>query len=409
MQIRRKFARALGLLAVAGTVAALGAGPLLVTGSDHLDAPLVKTDGRIDITDLYAFATSNGTTSLILNVNPLMTPGMTKVSRFRQNVLYEIKIDTNGDARADVAYRVKFSNLKTLSDGATYQTYVIKRATGAAANRHQWSGTTIAVGVTTPYGHGLRAAPLLGGGHAFAGPRDDPFFFDLVGFKHLKARLLAGSTTIGKPGDASCAGGTDTMTDHLLSCFSGADTFAGTNVSSIVLRVPNAKIGGTGHAIGVWATTSTSTAAGWLQVDRAGRPAINTVFNITDGQKELTNLSSPRDDRSQMLARAKAVLGAFNHVLAVNSLHTYSAGQISAIAGVLLPDVLTYKVGDHHSFAWFSGAVGLANLHLNGRKPADDVINAEFGLVTDFQINSDGVNANDVAFPTSFPYLPAPH
>ena len=409
MQTRRKLAGALGLLAVAGTVAALGAGPIFVTASDHLDAPLVKTDGRIDITDLYAFANSGGQTSLVLNVNPLLTPGMTKGARFRQTALYEFKIDTNGDAKADITYRVEFSNLKLFGDGAAYQTYVVKRATGSAANRHEWSGTTVAVGTTTAYGHSLRTATILGGGKAFAGPRDDPFDFDLVGFKHLKARLLAGSTTIGSPGDASCTDGSDTMADHLLSCFTGADTFAGTNISSIVLQVPNSRIGGTGHAIGVWATTSISTASGWLQIDRQGRPAINTVFNITDGQKELTNLSSPRDDRSQMLARTKAVLGAFNHVLAVNSLSTYSAGQIAAIAGILLPDELTYKVGDHHGFAWFSGPVGLGNLHLNGRKPADDVINAEFGLVTDFQINSDGVDANDVAFPPTFPYLAAPH
>ena len=409
MQTRRKFAGALGLLAVAGTVAALGAGPVIVTGSDHLDAPLVKTDGRIDITDVYAFASSGGTTSLIVNVNPLMTPGMTKGARFRQGALYQIKIDTNGDAKADIAYRIKFSNLKHLSDGATYQTYQIKRATGSAANRNEWSGVTVAIGRTSAYGHAVRTDVVLGGGKVFAGPRDDPFYFDLVGFKHLKARLLAGSTTIGAPGDAPCVDGTDTMTDHLLSCFTGVDTFAGTNVSSIVLQVPNAKVGGTGHAIGVWATTSIPTAAGWQQIDRDGRPAINTVFNITDGQKELTNLSTPQDDRSQMLGTTKAVLGAFNHVLAVNSLNTYSAGQISAIASVLLPDELTLKVGDHHPFAYFTGAVGLGTLHLNGRKPADDVINAEFGLVTDFQINSDGVDANDVAFPSTFPFLAAPH
>ena len=409
MQTRRKIAGALGLLAVAGSVAAFGAGPLLVTGSDHLDAPLVKTDGRIDITDVYAFASSGARTSLILNVNPLMTPGMTKTARFRQGALYEFKIDTNGDAKADIAYRMKFSDLKQYSDGATFQTYQIKRATGAAANRTAWTGTTIAVGRTTAYGHSVRTDAVVGGGRVFAGPRDDPFYFDLVGFKHLKARLLAGSTTVGAPGDAACVDGSDTAANHLLSCFTGTDTFAGTNVSSIVLQVPNSKVGGSGHAIGVWATTSISTASGWLQVDRQGRPAINTVFNITDGQKELTNLSTPKDDRSQMLGLTKTVLGAFNHVLAVNSLNTYSAGEISAIAGVLLPDELTFKVGDHHSFAYFTGPVGLGNLHLNGRKPIDDVINAEFGLVTDFQINSDGVDANDVAFPSTFPFLAAPH
>ena len=60
-------------------------------------------------------------------------------------------------------------------------------------------------------------------------------------------------------------------------------------------------------------------------------------------------------------------------------------------------------------FAYFSGTPGLGTLRLNGRLPADDVINAEFGLVTDFQINSDGVDANDVAFPAAFPYLAAAH
>ena len=409
MQTRRKLAGAIGLLAMAGSIAALGAGPFFVSGSDHLDAPLVKTDGRIDITDLYAFANSGGKTSLILNVNPLMSPGLTKVAKFRQEALYEFKIDTNGDAKADIAYRVKFSALKRYADGATYQTYIIKRATGSAANRTAWSGTTVAIGKTTAYGHGLVTSPVIGGGKAFAGPRDDPFYFDLVGFKHLKSRLLAGSTTVGAPGDASCTGSLDTASEHLLSCFSGTDTFAGTNISSIVLQVPNSKVGGTGHAVGVWGTTSIVTAGGWQQIDRVGRPAINTVFNTSDGDKELTNLSSPKDDRSQMLARTEGVLGAFNHVLAVNSLNTYSAGEVTAIGKVLLPDELTYKVGSTKPFASFNGSVGLGHLVLNGRQPADDVINAEFGLVTDFQINSDGVNANDVAFPATFPYEAAPH
>jgi len=46
---------------------------------------------------------------------------------------------------------------------------------------------------------------------------------------------------------------------------------------------------------------------------------------------------------------------------------------------------------------------------LNGRQPANDVIDAEFSLLTNGNITSDGVNANDSAFPTSFPYLASPH
>ena len=72
MDIRRLGATA-GLLGAAALVAALGAGPLLVTGADHLDAPGVKADKRTDITDVYAFASQGGTT-LALNINPLHEP-----------------------------------------------------------------------------------------------------------------------------------------------------------------------------------------------------------------------------------------------------------------------------------------------------------------------------------------------
>ena len=413
MRSPRQLATGLGLLAIAGTVAAVAVAPLFVGAADHLDGPLVQTDKRVDLTDIYAFANgTSGRSTLVLNVNPLTSPADTKFAYFRTGALYEFKIDTNLDAHADIAYRIVFSNLQSFSDGARYQTFVVKRATGAAADVHAWTGTTVATGLSTAYGHSVRIAAIAGGGNAFAGPRDDPFYFDLVGFKHLKARLLAGSTTVGTAGTASdCppAVTTDGASNALLSCFTGTDTFAGTNISSIALQLPNGMIGGATHTVGVWATTSIRLSSGWQQIDRMGRPAINTVFNITDGQKDLTNVSSPADDRAEMLARTKTVLAAFGNVLTVNSLAHYSAAQIDAIAKVLLPDELTYKVGDTHGFAYFVGAPSLANLRLNGRRPADDVINAEFALVTDFNITSDGVDANDVAFLGSFPYLPAPH
>ncbi len=110
MRSLRKLMGGLGLLAVAGTVAAIGAGPLLVNGADHLDSPLVKIDARVDITDIYAWRTSATTTTLALNVNPLTSPADSKGARFRQAALYEIKIDTNGDAVADISYRLRFSS-----------------------------------------------------------------------------------------------------------------------------------------------------------------------------------------------------------------------------------------------------------------------------------------------------------
>jgi hypothetical protein len=397
MRSPRKLMAGLSLLAVAGTIAAIGAGPLLVNGADHLDSPLVKTDARVDITDLYAWRTSAATTTLALNVNPLTSPADSKGARFRQAALYEIKIDTNGDARADIAYRIKFSGFTSFSDGTSNQTFTVKRATGFAARRTEWTGVTIAVGKTSRYGGGTRVAAILGGGSAFAGPRDDPFFFDLVGFKHLKSRVLAGRQDLGTANDtANCALADTDASARLLSCFTGTDTFAGTNVSSIVLKLPNSMLGGTGHAVGIWATTAIATTSGYQRIDRMARPAINTVFNITDGEKDLTNLVNPADDRSTMKDTTVAVLSALSAVVVHAGATGYTPAQINAIANVLLPDMLTIKLGNTAGF-------------LNGRKPADDVINAEFSLVTNGALTSDGVDANDSAFLSTFPYLATPH
>jgi len=66
----------------------------------------------------------------------------------------------------------------------------------------------------------------------FAGTRDDPFFFDLDAYK----KVIAGTATaFSKP---------------------GKDTFAGTNVLSLVIELPKSMLGaGASGAVSVWATT----------------------------------------------------------------------------------------------------------------------------------------------------------
>ncbi len=370
-----------GLLVTAGLVAAIGVAPMLVQGADHLDAPTVKTDKRIDITDIYAFRASPSVTTLVLNVNPLTSPGSTKTAQFRVNALYEFKIDTNADAFADIAYRIRFGQPVVLSDGAVGQNYEVRYATGAAANRNEWTGTRVlARGLSTPYGRTPRIGQLTVGGSAFAGPRDDPFYFDLVGFQQFKTNLLAGSTDLGE----------------LLGGFTGTDTFAGTNISSIALNVPNATIGRTGRNVGVWATTSISQSGRYVQVERMARPAINTVFNHTNAEKEASNRLRPNDDRAVDRENVIGVLDAIGNVLDANSLPSYDTATKAAIADLLLPDVLTLQLGNADGF-------------LNGRRLADDVIDAEFGVLTNGNVTSDGVDANDKSFVASFPYLATPH
>ncbi len=376
----RRKASGLALLAAAAAVATVGTGSLLVSAADHLDAPTAKSDARIDLTDIYAFKSSGGTT-LVMNVNPLTSPADTKATRFRENTLYEFKIDTNGDAWADIAYRIRFFNNRKAANGAIVQDYTIKRATGADARANRWNGSIVDTGRTSAYGGETRVSAVSGGGKSFVGPRDDPFFFDLPGFVEFKKQLVGGSTDLGV----------------LLGGFTGKDTFAGTNVSTIAIEVPNSKLGGTGKTVGVWAAVSRKLSLGnYEQVERMGRPAINTVFNNTSAEKEAANRLRPSDDRAFDMDNVVGVLKAIDHVLEVNGAPSYTNAQITGIAKVLLPDTLTVKLGDVAGF-------------LNGRRPADDVIDAEFGLLTNGAVTSDGVDHNDRSFPTTFPYLAKPH
>src|SRR6478736_4170238 len=71
-------------------------------------------DARLDLTDLYVFPKPEdaGRSILIMNVHPsaaVNPAGPTTAEPFSTDAMYEFKIDTDGDAVADVAYRVRFS------------------------------------------------------------------------------------------------------------------------------------------------------------------------------------------------------------------------------------------------------------------------------------------------------------
>ena len=71
-------------------------------------------DARLDLTDVYVFPEPGeaGKSILIMNVHPsagVNPAGATTAEPFATEAIYELKIDTNGDAVADIAYRVRFS------------------------------------------------------------------------------------------------------------------------------------------------------------------------------------------------------------------------------------------------------------------------------------------------------------
>ncbi len=363
----RKRSQIVPAVIASALVLSLGAVPLLSMGADHLDAPgTMSPSGRNDgdINDVYVFeAKDPSRTVLAMTTHP--AAGAISPLEYATDIAYRLNVDRNGDAEADVVYRVRFGP----ANDHGVQKYRISRRRGDDESQLIGTGRT---GSSTS---------LTGGGRAFAGLRSDPFFFDLAAFQ---------GSVLGAPNGRSFCdqkGGTE-----------GIDFFESLNTNAIVLEVADSKLG---SHIGVWATTSTGSDVS-DRIDRMGRPAINTVFNSGE-DKNAFNHGRPARDVARFTSNVKSVLATFS---ALDTDGAYSIMELNTLAGVLLPDMVTYDTS--------TSAVG----PLNGRALMDDVIDAELNIVTggfpfpgrdgDGAIGSDCVDAH-TDYLGNFPYLGQPH
>ena len=264
----------------------MGSSPLM--GSDHLDAPFVTTDGRLDINDSYIFQSPADPSKsvMILTVNP--AAGVFSPTTFNPAGVYEFKIDNNGDARADVTFSVTFGPPNSVGR----QTFRVRRNRALVAR-----GTT-----------GLNARlRVRGGGTVRCGLFDDPFFFDLNGFN-----------------------------DGFQ--FTGDDFFAGLNVSGIVIELPTAIVVGGQSNSNV--SLNCRTTIGGSQFDRVGRPAINTAL-IPTQLKDAFNTGIPVNDPRD-----------FGEVVqsSIESLNGGDTATAEVLTGILLPDVLTVDLNSPAGF-----------------------------------------------------------
>ena len=343
-------------IAAAAVVLAVGLAPLGAGAADHLDAPTVSANGATDLTDVYAYSSNDASkTVLIANVNPGAGVLPNSTTSFGTGVQYNITVDTNADALPDITYLVRFT-------------------AGNPQGVTIWKNGTL-------WGSGSTGKPIVlkGGTKLWAGLRDDPFFFDLDAFK---GNILGAAN------------------GRMLCDAKKVDFFKGLNVSAIVLLLPNAELGGNGKTVGVSANTAVKKGGLWVQVDQMGRPGFSTVFNnhlvtgdaSVNSVKELFNRTLPSEQtglgfKANVIATLKAVSAAFNK--------PYTDAEAAALANVLVPDLLTYKVGDKSGF-------------LNGRRLTDDVIDTLLAVGANTPGASDCI-ANDSTFSGRFPYLGAPN
>jgi hypothetical protein len=321
--------------------------------SHHYSGPALgfpHGDARLDLTDLYAFGKPDDDrrSILIMNVHPsfsLEPRGPTRTDPFAHDALYELKIDTDGDAVADIAYRLRFSPFE---HGA--QMVTLRRVEGAAAAGTDDAGEVLIE--AAPVSLGAAAHIAEGGGHRlFVGWRSDPFFFDVLG-------VIDGFK------------------------FTHQDFFADKDVCSIVLEVPNTVL--PRGRVGIWARTLDGARGRWAQADRGARPA-QTPFLTGDAIVAYT-AAAPADDHQ------------FVPVFAHSLEHAggYAPEDAQRVAATLLPDIMPFDPTRPAAYPQ------------NGRLLTDDTQDAFLAVFSNGKVTTDGVGPHGDLL-ADFPYLGPPH
>jgi hypothetical protein len=351
--------------------------------SHHLDSPIARQDIRLDITDLYVFRGQTGTVFAI-NVchsifGPIPAPG------YHPEGMYDFKIDLNGDALEDLAYRFTFSE----RDAQGKQKYTVRQLTGADAADPHAAGTVVAQGTTdenvsTP--SGLRV---------WAGKAGDPFWIE-PDVLHAVGHAFQDGKTV------DLAGWDPAKAKNL---------FAGHTVYSMVLEIPDAGLLAAANAmanssadesenprIGVWALSILATdAGGWRHINRVGLPMIHPLFTqFNEDLGNRLNGGAPSGDLSTFGPTvAKAVAG----VVAAYGTAQDPQAYGEKVAQRFCPNVLPYQVGTSASFGFEEW---------NGRSLIDNAPDVMFTLAANTPIRL-GIGRESVTSKPreNFPYVPA--
>jgi hypothetical protein len=434
-----------------------GLGPVPGGASSHREAPLVSADPQVDGTDLYAFVSPDAPDSvtLISDWLPFEEPaGGPNFYAWAEGVNYDINIDNDGDARAEVIYRWRFTNhyrntdtflyntgvVESLDDPDLnfYQTYDLYRITTASRRR-----LLVDDGISVPSNVGAASMPdfeaLVNDGvyeagcdmcMAWAGQADDPFYLDLRVFD-----LLYG-LDFSEVGD---------------------DTLAGFNMHAVALQVPKEELtdGGDGSGIvGIWTTAqrrsvrvqrsdgSQKFKGKFVQVSRLGMPLVNEVV-VPVGTKDFFNASKPPGDYVYL---PKVLDPELPHLIfAIYGIEIPDCTEgppinrdcdlvpvfLTGLEGLNKPPVVEAsemlrlntnippcEPGTCPEYSRLGVIDGDLAGFPNGRRLADDTIDVALRVVEGVLIPGhdpraddlgDFVDANDLEFGSSFPYLGIAH
>lgn len=344
---------------LAGVLAALSLIVPRLDAANHREAPITALDHKADITDVYAFRSyspgSGNKVTIIMGVDPLLdTANGPNWFPFDDEILYELKIDNDNDAREDITLQFRFQTEQRLP--SLFQVYAGAGAGVSApfnspppvapgtllvppritsfnspglGQRQRYSVTAfrgpLRFDLGSIDGRPLFSVPanvgprtmdyvslfnqgiydLPAGIKVFAGTTDDAFWIDLGGaFDTFNVRSTVAPGVLSPAQDAALQN-------------VAADTVSGYAVNTLAVEIPTNLLTRTGRfepatssaaTLGIWGTTSrprvsirqsnrgVSDRSGlFRQVQRMGNPLINELV-IGTGSKDRFSMDAPAND-----------------------------------------------------------------------------------------------------------------
>ncbi|RZI74430.1 MAG: DUF4331 domain-containing protein [Variovorax sp.] len=462
--------------------------------SSHREAPSIAGMPKLDATDFYMFRSYEPNrqdfVTLIADYQPDQSAyGGPNYFTMDPNGLYEIHLDTNGDAKEDITFQFKFKNtLRDIQLGISGKQVSIPLVQAGAITAPNQATSNLRETFTLNIVRGDRrkgkvdAITKTDGGTEFDKPTDnigEKTFGAGAGYEtyanqHIYAINIPGCNTAGR---VFVGQRKDPFTVALGQVFDlinlnplggtnvNPDALVDKNVTTMALEVPIGCVAGAEPVIGGWTTasvrqgrlianptksghgTTALNGGAWAQVSRLGMPLVNElVIGLKD--KDKFNSSKPMDDGQfadyvtnptlpaliQTLFSAPAptnfprtdLVAAFlTGVEGVNKPANVKASEMLRLNTTTMP---TLKANQSNLGVLGGDLAGFPN----GRRPGDDVVDAELRVAMgvlcfattnadNFKVGckpadapagsaalTDGAAQSPAQFPAAFPYLNTP-
>jgi hypothetical protein len=332
--------------------------------SHHFSSPKAKLDGRLNLTDMYIFqSTKSHSTVFVMNIGPDAGSDKSSPESFHPDVIYDLNIDTDGDLKEDIRFRFRYS-----TDGS-WRLYQEK---GFEASRIELTNL-IAEGKSLE-----TIEQIKDGGQIWAGLAADPFVANVAGFFAFTASIEAGKPDY-------------TPFDTPNNKFDGRD------IMSIVIEIPNNKIGGNLTKISAWMTiTGLEPDNEYAQPSRWGMPL--AAFIVAGGPGHFDEFNFAHPFYSSEHEREHAI----EYITKITSLTSPEMQDKEkyvnqVVDTYFIPVAMPYVVGTLAKYD-FNG--------VNGRALNDNVYDVIVSKITNKPLSS-GVNTK--APQKDFPYLNKPN